>query len=63
MAKYAEFQSPRGADELTITQGDDGAVIFETVNGDSADVHVVYLGKRQVQELTNLLKYWRSITK
>ena len=60
MSGYAEFKSGRGADELTIVKADDGGVIFETVNGDSADVHTVYLDKRQVQEITNLLSYWRT---
>ena len=57
--RYSEFTSTKGNDELTLVRADDGGVVFETVNGDSADVHVVYLDKEQVQRLTNLLKFWR----
>lgn len=58
--RWAEFKSPKGEDELTLVKGDDGSVTFETVNGDSKDVHVVYLDKQQVQAVRNILKMWRG---
>jgi hypothetical protein len=55
-----EFKSTRGEDELTVLDNEDGGITIETVNGDSEDVHVVYLDWLQVQELTNILRYWRG---